>query len=211
MKRMTNKNKLLIIGASGHGRVAADIAMKMNRWQQIAFLDDDETIKFSMGIEVIGKSNDAFIYISDYDIFVAIGNNKTREKIQSQLKKAGASIPTLIHPRATIGEKVEMGTGIMVMAGAVINCCSKIGEGCIVNTGATIDHDNVIEDYVHISPGVHIAGTVRVGKGSWMGIGSVVSNNVNIVNGCMIGAGAVVVKDITEAGTYVGVPVKKID
>ena len=69
----------------------------------------------------------------------------------------------------------------------------------------------MIEDYVHISPGVNTAGTVKVGKGSWIGIGSVVSNNVNICSGCKVGAGAVVVKDITEPGTYVGVPVRKID
>lgn len=211
MKSITNKNKILIIGASGHGKVVVDIALKMNQWQQIAFLDDDETIKSSMGIDVIGKSNDAFSYIGDYDIFVAIGNNETREKIQSQLEMAGANIPTLVHPSVIIGEKVEVGTGTVVMAGAIINCCSRIGEGCIVNTGATIEHDNVIEDYVHISPGVHLAGTVSIGKSSWMGIGSVVSNNINITSGCMVGAGAVVVRNITEPGTYVGVPARKID
>ncbi|MDD4780993.1 MAG: acetyltransferase [Tissierellia bacterium] len=208
---MISKNKLLIIGASGHGRVVADIAIKMNRWQQIAFLDDDEEIQSPIRVKVIGKSNDAFTYINDYDIFVAIGNNKTREKILTQLEMAGANIPTLIHPSAIIGEKVEVGIGTVVMAGVIINCCSTIGEGCIVNTGAVIDHDNVIEDYVHISPGTRLAGTVKVGQGSWLGIGSVVSNNVNICSGCKVGAGAVVVRDITEPGTYVGVPSRKID
>lgn len=202
--------KLLIIGASGHGRVVADIALKMNSWQQIAFLDDDENLKYSMGMEIIGKLNDAYTYIDDYDIFVAIGNNKIRKKIQSQLEMAGAKIPTLIHPSAIIGEKVELGAGTVVVAGAVINCCSKIGEGCIVNTGSTIGHDNVIEDFVHIAPGAHLGGTVRVGNDTWVGIGSTVINNVTIIGGCMIGAGAVVVKDITEVGTYVGVPAKKI-
>ena len=208
---MNSRNKLLIIGASGHGRVVADIAIKMSRWQQIAFLDDDEDIQSPIRIEVIGKLNDAFSYINDYDIFVAIGNNKTREKIQIQLELAGANIPTLIHPSAIIGEKVEVGIGTVVMAGVVINCCSTIGEGCIVNTGAVIEHDNVIEDFVHISPGGRLAGTVKVGKGSWLGIGSVVSNNVNICSGCKIGAGAVVVKDITEPGTYVGIPARRIN
>jgi sugar O-acyltransferase (sialic acid O-acetyltransferase NeuD family) len=208
---MTSRNKLLIIGASGHGRVVADIAIKMNRWQQIAFLDDDEEIQSPIRVRVIGKSNDAFTYINEYDIFVAIGNNKTREQIQTQLEMAGANIPTLIHPSAIIGEKVEVGIGTVVMAGVVINCCSTIGEGCIVNTGAVIDHDNVIEEYVHISPGARLAGTVKVGQGSWLGIGSVVSNNVNIISGCMIGAGAVVVRDITEPGTYVGVPARRMD
>ena len=92
------KDKLLIIGASGHGKVVADIALKMNKWKSIAFLDDDESIKSSMGIEVIGKSDDAFKHINDYDIFVGIGNNTTREKIQEKFEAEGASIPILIHP-----------------------------------------------------------------------------------------------------------------
>ena len=204
------KDKLLIIGAGGHGKVIADIALKMNKWKTIAFLDDDGNIKQSMDIAVIGKFNDAFKYIQDYDIFVAIGNNSTRERIQKNLEKLGASMPVLIHPDATIGEQVKIGTGTAVMAGAIINCCTKIGKGCIINTGATIDHDNTIEDYVHISPGANLAGTVKVGKGTWIGIGSVVSNNISIVGNCKIGAGAVVTKDIDEVGTYVGVPVKKL-
>ncbi len=205
------KDKLLIIGASGHGKVVVDIAIKMNRWMSISFLDDDENIKYSMGIDVIGKSADAFKYIKEYDIFVAIGNNATREKIQERLETEGAVIPILIHPNAVIGEQVKFGVGTVVMAGTVINCCSEIGKGCIINTGSTIDHDNFIEDYVHISPGVHTAGTVKIGKGTWLGIGSKVSNNLNIISGCRVGAGAVVVKDITEPGTYVGVPARRID
>lgn len=67
----------------------------------------------------------------------------------------------------------------------------------------------MIEDYIHISPGVHTAGTVRVGKSSWIGIGVAVSNNVNITCGCVVGAGAVVVRDITEAWTYIGVPARR--
>lgn len=204
------RERLLIIGASGHGRVVADIALKMNGWQEIVFLDDDEAIKKSMGIEVIGKVIDAFSYVDEYDIFVAIGNNKIREKIQSQLEDAGASLPTLIHPTAVIGEQVEVYSGTVVMAGVVINCCTIVGQGCIINTGATLDHDDVIEDYVHISPGTNVAGTVKVGKGTWLGIGSVVSNNVNITSGCIVGAGAVVVKDIDEVGIYVGVPARRI-
>lgn len=204
------KDNLLIVGASGHGRVIADIALKMNRWKSIKFLDDDENIKSSMGIEVIGKSMDAFKYINDWNIFVAIGSNSVRQKIQEKLEAEGASIPVLIHPDAIIGEQVEIGDGTAVMAGAIINCCTRIGKGCIINTGATVDHDNLIEDYVHISPGVHIAGTVKIGKGTWLGVGSIVSNNVNITSGCIIGAGAVVVKDITEPGTYIGVPARTV-
>jgi sugar O-acyltransferase (sialic acid O-acetyltransferase NeuD family) len=204
------KNKLLIIGASGHGKVVADIALKMKKWKNIAFLDDDKNIKTSIEIDVIGSSNEVFKYINDYEIFVGIGKNGTRQKIYEKLATVGASIPVLIHPNAVIGEQVEIGIGTIVMAGTVVNCCTQIGKGCIINTGSTIDHDNCIEDYVHISPGAHLAGKVKVGQGSWLGIGSVVSNNVNITSYCKIGAGAVVVSDINETGTYVGVPVRRV-
>ena len=205
------KDKLIIIGASGHGKVVADIAIKMNKWQSIAFLDDDESIKTSMGLEVIGRTADAFTYKDEADFFVAIGSNTTREKIQEKLIEQGINVICLIHPSAVIDTNVEIGFGSVVMAGVVINSSSRIGNGCIINTSSSLDHDNVIEDYVHISPGVRAAGSVRVGKGSWIGIGSVISNNVNICSGCKVGAGAVVVKDIAEPGTYVGVPVRRVD
>ncbi len=205
------KDKLIIIGASGHGKVVADIAIKMNKWQSIVFLDDDESIKTSMGLGVIGKTADAFIYKEEADFFVAIGHNPAREKIQEKLIDEGLNVVSLIHPSAIIGTDVELGIGTTVMAGVVVNSSSRIGRGCIINTSSSLDHDNIIEDYVHISPGVNTAGTVKVCKRSWIGIGSVVSNNVNICSGCKVGAGAVVVKDITEPGTYVGVPVRRVD
>ncbi len=204
------KEKLIIIGASGHGKVAADIAIKMNKWQSIAFLDDDESIKTSMGLEVIGKTADAFTYKEEADFFVAIGSNVTREKIQEKLVEEELNVVNLIHPAVVIGTDVEIGIGTTVMAGAVINSSTRIGKGCIINTSASLDHDNNIEDYVHISPGTRVAGSVTVGKATWLGIGSVISNNVNICSDCKVGAGAVVVKDITEPGTYVGVPVRRV-
>lgn len=123
-------DRLLIIGASGHGKVAADIALKMNNWHSIAFLDD-ESIKNCMQFKVIGKSTDAFTYLDDSDFFVAIGNNVTREKIHEKLEAEDASIISLVHPSAVIGTEVVIGNGTVVMAGVVINCSSKIGKGCI--------------------------------------------------------------------------------
>jgi len=211
MTSFSNNKKLIIIGAGGHGKVAADISIKMNLWEEIAFLDDDETIQSSLGIDAAGNLGDVYTHIGDSDIFIAIGNNTAREKIMRQLEDAGASIPILVHPRAVIGMEVELGAGTVVMAGAIINCSSHIGKGCIINTGATVDHDNKIGSYVHISPGAHLAGTVMIGQRTWLGIGSTISNNLSIADDCMIGAGAVVVKDITESGTYVGIPARRLD
>lgn len=205
------KERLIITGAGGHGKVVADIAMKMNKWENISFLDDNLSLKTIMGIPVIGNSASTIEHQSHSDFFVAVGNNSTRERIQEGLLAQGTSIVSLVHPSAIIGTDVNVGIGTAIMAGVVINSSSVVGKGCIINSNSGLDHDNNIGDYVHISPRTHLAGTVKVGKGSWLGIGSVVSNNINICSGCKIGAGGVVVKDITESGTYVGVPVKKIN
>lgn len=203
--------KLVIIGASGHGTVVADIAIALNRWRSIAFLDDDDSIKAHLGLEVIGKTADALKFRDEADFIVAIGNNATREMILEQLVDEGVNIITLIHPSAVIENNVEIGMGTVVMAGVVINSSTRVGKGCIVNTSSSIDHDNIIEEFVHISPGVRTAGNVTIGKGTWLGIGSVVSNNIKICSGCKFGAGSVVIKDITESGTYVGVPVRRVN
>ena len=204
------RKRLLIIGASGHGKVAADIADKMSKWESIGFLDDDESIMECGGVEVLGRISDIHKYIKDADFFVAVGNNSTRKHIQEKLEAVGASIATLIHPSVVLGAAVDIGAGTAVMAGAVINSSSTIGKGCIINTNASLDHDNIMGDYVHISPGVNIAGSVKVMQGAWIGIGASVVNNIEICEGCVVGAGAVVTKSLLEKGTYVGVPAKLV-
>lgn len=156
--------RLVILGASGHGRVAADIAGK-NGYDSIAFLDD--TKKTCGRYPVMGESARFSEY--DCDFFVAIGNPQVRRRMQEMLLTAGKQVTTLIHPSAVIGEDVTLGTGTLVAAG-----------------------------------------TVSIGAGTWIGAGATVSNNLQICGGCMIGAGAVVIKSITESGTYVGVPAEKI-
>ncbi len=163
-----------------------------------------------MDFKIIGKFSDALRFKDDYDLFVAIGDNDIREKILVQLEKEKASIPVLIHPSAFIDQKVTLGAGTIVMAGAVIICNSTIGKGVIINTCSSVDHDNWIGDYTHISPGVHIAGDVRIGKNSWVCTGATVINHLTIADRCIIGAGAVVIRSITEEGTYVGVPARKL-
>jgi len=196
------KDTLYIIGASGHGKVVADIA-KLNGYKNILFLDDDTSKKTCGRYEVVGSSND----VCNGDVIVSIGNARFRRKISERYKDM---LVTLIHPDAVIADDVKIGNGTVVMAGAVINPGTVIGDGCIINTGATVDHDNAIENYCHISVGSHLAGTVHIGEETWVGAGAVISNNVNICGFCMVGAGAVVIKDIDVQGTYVGVPAKMI-
>lgn len=201
--------KLIIVGAGGQGRVAADVADKMGTYTEIAFLDDGSVTE-CLGYPVLGRVADAENYIRTHCFFVAIGNANVRRQVTSRLSNMGANIATLIHPSSVIGRWVSIGKGSIVVAGAVVNPCAKIGKGCIINTLSSVDHDCIIGDYVHVSVGAHITGTVMVGDNCFICAGAVVKNNVSICADCTIGAGAVVVKDICEKGTYIGVPAKMI-
>ena len=197
--------KLTIIGASGHGKVVADIA-KLNGYDEVEFLDDNVAVKFCGKYPVVGRSELALTLKND--VFVAIGYSQVRQKMMEYL--ADKNIPILIHPTAVVAEDVNIGEGTVVMAGTVINSGASIGKGVIVNTSSSIDHDCLIEDFVHVAVGSHLCGTVEVGALTWIGAGVTVSNNIKICSNCMIGAGAVVVENIDIKGTYVGVPAKII-
>ena len=201
-------NNLVIVGASGHGKVVADIAEKIG-YTDIVFLDDNPNVEACGIYNVVGSCKQALSY-KNADFIVAIGNSKVRRRVQSELIEMGVHIVSLIHPNAVIATGVRIGIGTVVMAGAVINPCTEIGQGCIVNTCASVDHDCRIGDYVHVSVGAHVAGTVIIGDNTWIGAGATVSNNIEIVADCMIGAGAVVISKISELGTYVGVPARKM-
>jgi len=195
--------KLAIIGASGHGKVVADIAEK-NGYDEIVFFDDDESIELCGKWPVLGTVHEALS--GEHDVFIAIGKAEVREKLMECFD--GHHFPVLIHPNAVVADDVVIGEGSVIMAGAVINPSVRIGRGCIINTCSSVDHDCNIEDFVHISVGAHLSGTVNVGKGSWIAVGASVVNNVEICEGTVVGAGAVVVKNIEQPGTYVGVPAK---
>ena len=191
--------KVVIIGAGGHGKVVAD-SVRGNGDEIIGFLDDSPQME-----GLLGTISD-YHKFSDAEFIIAIGNAEIRERISSQLN---CKWYTAIHPTAFISPAAEIGEGTVVMANAVVNAGAVIGKHCIINTSAVVEHDNRIEDFVHISVGAKLGGTAEVGKLTWIGIGATVSNNVKICGRCTIGAGAVVIKDIDEPGIYVGVPAKR--
>lgn len=199
-------NRLIIIGAGGHGKVIADSALK-NGYTDICFVDDHATGE-CMSFPIIGTSADIEkLNDEKTDFVIGIGNNAVRKKIA---EKYDVNWVTIIHPSAQIATYVSIGKGTVVMAGAVINVCTTVGEHCIINTSAVVEHDNVIGDYVHISPCVKLGGTVKVGEQTHVGIGATVSNNIDICHNCIVGAGTVVVRNIENSGTYLGVPARKM-
>ncbi len=198
-------NKLIIIGAGGHGKVIADNALK-NGYTDIAFIDDN-CADTCMGFAVVGTISDIeSLNNGKTDFIIGIGNNAIRQSIA---EKYDVNWIKLIHPSAQIAVNASVGKGTVVMANAVINAAATVGEHCIINTSSIVEHDNVIENYVHLSPRVALGGEVKIGADSHIGIGATVSNNIEVCDNCIIGAGAVVVSSIHSKGTYVGVPAQR--
>ncbi|WP_214874859.1 acetyltransferase [Exiguobacterium sp. CH10] len=201
-------DKLLIIGASGHGKVIASMANDSGAWRSISFLDDAKVGETVLGFPVIDSTTNAYLYADDFKFIVGIGDVQIREKITLSLLDIQACMATIIHPSASIGLDVKIGEGTVIMPRVVINPSVTIGKGCILNTSSSVDHDCVIEDFVHLSPGVILGGSVKVKRNTWMGVGAKVINNINITNNCIVGAGSVVIDNLKSSGVYVGVPSK---
>lgn len=204
--------RLLILGASGHGKVVGDCGRATGDWSELLFFDDRWPELLTCGSwPVIGRGEDlpANVLPSD-QIFVAIGNNATRSAWLTRLQAIGLDVATVIHPSAILSPEVSIGAGSLVVAGAVVNIGCVIGKGCIVNTGAIVDHDCILGDGVHICPGVTLAGHVQIGNGSWIGIGSSVVQCIRLGTDVMVGAGAAVIDHVADGLSVVGVPARPV-
>jgi acetyltransferase EpsM len=184
------KNKLVIIGASGHGGVVADLAVMLG--YSVCFWDDD--ISKKMTNYLVSKIGEK---VPEYSsIIIGIGSNIIRQNISLQYDKS--SFITLIHPNSNISKNFKIGLGSVVVAGVCIN------------TGVVVDHDCMINDFVHISPNATLCGNVTIGKGSWVGAGAIIIQGIKVGKNAIIGAGSVIIKDIPDNATVVGNPGKII-
>jgi len=197
----------ILYGASGHCKVIIDIL----ECAQIAvrtIVDDHPKTATILGRQVV-HSSQINIQQSD-DLILSIGNNKVRKMLSAQLK---ANYIKAIHPNAIISKHSSIDVGTVVMAGAIVNPDVTIGKHCIINTAAVIEHDCIIEDFVHISPNSSLAGGVQVGEGAQVGIGAKVIQGIKIGKWSVIGAGTVIISDVPDYSVVVGNPgriIKKI-
>jgi sugar O-acyltransferase (sialic acid O-acetyltransferase NeuD family) len=195
-----------IFGAGGHGRVVADVA-ECCGYATVEFIDKEyPDRKDNLHWKVVG--NDFGATTAGFERFVAIGNNGLRLKMLEELFLAQWVVPCLIHPGAIVSRYASVGAGSVVMPGVVINAGAKLGAGVVANTGCTIDHDCVIDDGAHISPGANIAGGVRIGRRSWIGIGTSVREMIEVGSDCVVGAGSVVVGNVADGTRVMGIPAK---
>lgn len=199
-QKLLKEIKMYLYGASGHGKVVADILLSLGN-EISAIYDDNPKEESILGIPVL--HTDKLSLVQNKQCIISVGDNRTRKNIFENLK---AIYITAVHKTAVVSPFSEIGEGTVVMAQATINPNAKIGKHCIVNTASIIEHDCQIGNFVHISPNVALAGNVEVGEGSHIGIGACVIQGVKIGKWCTIGAGTVIIKDIPDGATVVGNP-----
>jgi sugar O-acyltransferase (sialic acid O-acetyltransferase NeuD family) len=207
--------RVVIVGAGGHAQVIADLIQERRNLGEgielLGFLDDDPAApinSFTLAPRI--GSLDSLERLECDGVVIGIGDNRMREKLFARAKGFGHRMITLVHPRAVVSSLARIGEGTVLFGGTVVNTGAVIGDNVIINTGATVDHHNHIEAHVHVAPGVHLGGTVTVKRGAFLGIGAVVLPNTTIGEWSVVGAGAVVTKDLASYVTAVGVPAKVI-
>ena len=208
---------LLILGAGGHAKVVAETAISCGVASSVAFLDDRcsslDVFLSVLGWPVIGPLALALQAdtSSQFDAaVVAIGHASTRLHWIQQLQDIGYHLPVLMHPTAWVSPSAHLGPASVVFAQVAVQAQVSIGTGAILNTGCSVDHDAQLADGVHICPGARLAGDVNVGARSWIGIGASVIQQVRIGSDVTVGAGAVVVRDLPNSVTAVGVPARVV-
>lgn len=210
---IANKLTLVLWGSSGHASVVADVVRQEGRYVVIGCIDDLNPQPRTTAAGPVLGSADKLLELRQQGIvhiIIAIGDNAVRMRLADKATSMGFELVTVIHPRATVAQGVKIGGGSVLMAGSVVNPGATIGDNCIINTCASVDHDCVLEEGVHICPGAHLAGGITVGRGTMIGIGACVRDQVRIGRNCIIGAGAAVVCDIPDGSIAVGVPAKVI-
>ena len=198
-----------IFGTGGFAREVACVLHDLGRGHEIvAFHEPDEVFepRTLLGVDV--RSQSAFDP-AEARAVVGIGNPATREKVVSELP-SGTVFETLVHPTAVLSQWVRLGEGSIVCAGAVLTCQITLGRHCQLNLNSTVGHDCTFGDFCTVAPGANISGNVELGARVDVGTQAAFRQRIRVCDDAIIGMGAVVVKDIVEPGTYVGVPAKKV-
>lgn len=206
---------LYIIGAGGFGREVAWLVERINEieptWNIKGFIDDNES---RWGVKennyVVLGGCDYLKTLGEVYAVCAIGAAKVRKNVIEKIKKSSVKFATLIDPSVLISKRVEVGEGTIICANSILTVDIKIGEHVIINLDCTIGHDDIIDDFVTLYPSVNVSGNVYLGECSELGTGMQIIQGKTVTKNTIIGAGAVVVRDIEVSGTYVGCPAKKI-
>jgi sugar O-acyltransferase (sialic acid O-acetyltransferase NeuD family) len=207
MNHETSRPKLLLWGAGAHGRVIHDLAGACG-YREVAFVDDCPAAELVCGSPVLRPDDERMRGYTHF--IVALGDNRVRARCFEAALRRGLEAAVLIHPSAVISVSAVIGFGTMVLPLVVVGGGVSIGENCILNTACVVEHDSKVCDHVHISPGVIIGGEVTVETLAHAGMGARVLSRLRVGREAILGAGAVVTKDVDTAWVVAGVPAKPL-
>ncbi len=204
-------DRLLIVGAGGHGCVVAETAIRSGLWSDVFHLDDLlERPHLDVGTRVLGSISDLAALVTANDQFViGVGDNALRLRLFEDLKNH-VKAASVISSESLVSKTVSVGDGCVIMPGAVVNVGAGLGQACVLNTSCIIEHGVKLDSAVHVGPGAILGGDVQVGTRSFIGIGAKVLPGISLGADVILGAGAVAVSDLHEPGTYIGVPAKRL-
>lgn len=206
-------SRCVILGAGGHASVLIDALLAAGQARPYAVLDSDPARwgKDLLGVPIMG--NDEVLVelvregVTFYIVGVGgIGDNRPRQRLFELGLSFGLTPLIVSHPSAVCSRWAQVGPGLQLLAGGIVNAGATLGVNVIVNSGAIIEHDCVVGDHVHIATGARVASTVRIGNGVHIGAGATIRQRLSIGEGAIVGAGAVVVKDVPPRTVMVGVP-----
>ena len=205
---MTQRPPLLIFGAGGHARVVADALQQAHTDWRLTASDRNDRLCLGELLSGIPLATADALGPWTGALHVAIGDNRAREK--ESLALGLHQLVSVIHPRASVSPHARLADGCFVAAQAVIATGVVLELSVIVNHAAVVDHDCTVGAFSHIAPGAVLGGGVRIGSRVLIGSGAVVQPGRSICDGAVIGSGAVVCHDIQQAGTYVGIPARRV-
>ena len=206
--------EIVVIGGGGHAKVVVSILQKLDRYRILGYTDLEDRGPL-LGIPYLGddgalraiagsKRGNAVLAVGQ------VGLGLLRQKIISKLRALNLAFPPIVSNDSIVNAGAEVADGLVVMDGAVVNVGAKLGQYAIVNTNCTIEHDSILEDWVHVAPGATVCGGVTIGRRSMIGAGATVIEGIKIAADCVVGAGATVVEDIIDSGVYAGCPARRI-
>lgn len=208
MNSKTHPHGLMVIGFGGHARSVADVALALGI-RSLRFVTAtaavDERWAGHPVVRDLPERLDA-----GWQAFLACGDGATRQRDFARIAASGWPLATIIAPTASVSNLAAIADGVFIGHQAHVGPGTRIGRGTILNSGSITEHDAEIGCFAHISVNSTIAGYARVGDGCFIGAGATVIDKVSIAADVVIGAGAVVTRNITRAGTYVGVPARSL-
>lgn len=209
--------KLVIVGAGDFGREVSWVAERINAqtpvWELLGFVDDGAAVQGRTvdGYPVLGPVSWLEAVTEELYVVCSIGTGRVRKQVMERVLANPHLRPAaLIDPAAIVGRNAQVGPGCVVCAGTVLAISSRLEAHAIVNLNCTVGHDTVLEPYCTVHPGSNLSGRVHVGACTDIGTGTKIIQGLAVCPGCTLGAGTVVVRDITEPGTYAGVPARRI-